>query len=85
MPKGIIVLYHNDCTDGFSAAWAAWKKLGNKADYVGIDPHCPDKRLKDKEIYMVDLIYRPISEKLIAANKNLWQLITHISNQKLLN
>ena len=36
--KNIVVLYHNDCTDGFSAAWAAWRKLGSKADYIGIDP-----------------------------------------------
>lgn len=27
------VLYHDDA-DGFTAAWAAWKKLGGSADYV---------------------------------------------------
>lgn len=27
------VIYHADCTDGFGAAYAAWKLLGNKAEY----------------------------------------------------
>ena len=84
VPKGIIVLYHNDCTDGFSAAWVAWKKFGNKADYVGIDPGtAPISGLKDKEIYMVDLIYpAQYLKKLIAANKKFVAIDHHISNQK---
>lgn len=82
--KDIIVLYHNDCTDGFSAAWAAWKKLGDKADYIGVDPGtAPIGGLKNKEIYMVDLIY-PIQylKKLISANKKFVAIDHHISNQK---
>ncbi len=27
------VIYHADCTDGFGAAYAAWKQLGNRAEY----------------------------------------------------
>ena len=27
------VIYHASCTDGFGAAYAAWKCLGNKAQY----------------------------------------------------
>lgn len=82
--KNIVVLYHNDCTDGFSAAWAAWKKLGDKADYIGIDPGtAPIGGLKDKEIYMVDLIYpAQYLKKLIAANKKFVAIDHHVSNQK---
>lgn len=29
-----LVIYHADCTDGFGAAFAAWKKLGDDAEYV---------------------------------------------------
>ena len=29
-----LVLYHGNCYDGFGAAWAAWKILGDKAKYV---------------------------------------------------
>ena len=29
-----LVIYHAHCTDGFGAAYAAWKKFGDSADYV---------------------------------------------------
>ena len=28
-----VVIYHADCTDGFGAAYSAWKQLGNRAEY----------------------------------------------------
>lgn len=28
------VIYHGHCYDGFTAAWAAWRKLGDKAEYI---------------------------------------------------
>lgn len=82
--KGVVVLYHNDCTDGFSSAWVAWKKLGSRADYIGINPGtAPIDGLRDKEIYMLDLIY-PIQylKKLIAASKKFTAIDHHISNQR---
>ncbi|MEX2090888.1 MAG: DHHA1 domain-containing protein [Candidatus Paceibacterota bacterium] len=82
--KNIVVLYHADCTDGFSAAWAAWKKFGDKADYIGIDPGTkPISGLKGKEIYMVDLIY-PVQylKKLISENKKFVAIDHHVSNQE---
>lgn len=30
------VLYHAHCADGFGAAYAAWLKLGNDAQYVPV-------------------------------------------------
>src|SRR3989344_1169898 len=37
MNKKIAVLYHKGCTDGFGAAWAAWKKFGARAEYLGVE------------------------------------------------
>lgn len=31
-----IILYHGNCWDGFGAAWAAWKALGDSAQYVPV-------------------------------------------------
>ena len=28
-----MVLYHDNCPDGFTAAWAVWKALGDRAEY----------------------------------------------------
>src|SRR3989344_2461578 len=82
--KDIIVLYHNDCTDGFSSAWAARKKLGDEADYVGVYPGtAPVDWLKNKEIYMVDLIYTAqYLKKLIDENKKVIAIDHHFSNQE---
>jgi oligoribonuclease NrnB/cAMP/cGMP phosphodiesterase (DHH superfamily) len=32
--KGILVLYHSNCTDGWTAAWCAWRKFGDSAEYL---------------------------------------------------
>lgn len=61
--KKTIVVYHADCPDGFGAAWAAWKKLGDTAEYIaahrGTDP---SPILSGTNLYLVDFAY-PI-EKL---------------------
>jgi len=84
LTKNMVVLYHNDCTDGFSAAWVAWRKFGSKADYIGIDPgSVPIRGLRNKEIYMVDVMYPgQYLKKLIKDNKKFIVIDHHVSNQK---
>lgn len=52
-----LVIYHADCTDGFAAAFAAWLKLGDEAEYVpmqyGFKPH-EMPSFTDRDVYMVD-------------------------------
>jgi uncharacterized protein len=36
--KSIAVLYHADCTDGFGAAWSAWRAFKDKAVYIAVPP-----------------------------------------------
>ncbi len=56
--KKIVVIYHGDCPDGFSGAWAAWKKFGNKAEYIGASDRAnPPKGLAGKEVYFIDWVY----------------------------
>ena len=57
--KKIIILYHNECSDGFGAAWAAWKKFGSKAEYMGLKHQTPPplKKLRGKILYFVDITY----------------------------
>ena len=31
-----LVIYHSDCTDGYGAAFAAWMKLGDTAEYLSM-------------------------------------------------
>ena len=32
-----LVIYHANCTDGFGAAFAAWRKLGDEAEYLPME------------------------------------------------
>lgn len=60
--KNIIILYHNNCPDGFGAAWAAWRKFKNKASYIGVQHREPfPKGLKNKKAYLLDFCY-PLAE-----------------------
>ena len=58
LKKPVIVFYHERCSDGFGAAWAAWKKFGARAAYVPITHNegIPED-LRGKEIYFVDIVY----------------------------
>lgn len=53
------VLYHSKCYDGFGAAWAAWKKLGDDGvKYISVGYGSPPPEMPDAEhIYIVDFSY----------------------------
>ena len=65
-----LVIYHANCTDGFGAAFAAWLKLGDDAEYVPMDylssslspseaweqlsQAIPSKMNSDRVVYILD-------------------------------
>ena len=60
-----ICIYHGNCADGFTSAWAVWKLYGDAVKYVpgvyGQEP--PD--VTGKNVLMVDFSYkRPVLEKM---------------------
>lgn len=58
MTKKIYVLFHHPCTDGMGAKYAAWKKFGDKATYLGVDYKKPMPHIKDgSEVYIIDFSY----------------------------
>lgn len=61
--KNIIVFYHADCTDGFTAAWVAYKKFGDGADYIAAFYDDVPPKLTKKEIYMLDMSF---SEEIVS-------------------
>lgn len=58
----VIVLYHANCADGFGAAWAAWQKLGDDADYLPVRHGNPPPVLPEgATVYILDFCYsRPV-------------------------
>ena len=49
-----LVLYHAKCPDGFASAWAAWKKLGQTAEYIPCQYGDPVPEVSGKDVYIVD-------------------------------
>lgn len=82
--KKIIVFYHDD-EDGFTGAWAAWKKLKDRALYISINygRYSNDYflQINDKEIYFIDYsIDLNIVKELAEKNKVI--LIDHHLSSK---
>jgi len=53
-----ICIYHGGCADGFTAAWAVWKRFGNSYDYhPGVYNNAPPD-VTDRDVVIVDFSYK---------------------------
>lgn len=77
--KDTLVIYHAQCSDGFGAAYAAWKTLGDSAEYIPMKTQVEvDDTLRDKTIYVVDYsLPRAVQEKLEAQNNTVTVIDHH--------
>ena len=57
------VIYHADCTDGFGAAYAAWKLLGNRAEYYPCKHGTPPPDVTGKVVAILDFSYNNATTK----------------------
>ena len=56
--KDILVLYHGGkCAEGFGAAYAAWVKFKDSADYIAVNYGEEPPDVTNKEVYIVDFSY----------------------------
>ncbi len=80
MTSAPMVLYHASCADGFGAAWAAWKVLGNKAVYVPVQygqPYPPEIDGGISNLYLVDFSYPVETMHRLANCANQMVVIDH--------
>lgn len=76
--KKIVVIYHDQCRDGFGAAYAAWKKFGDKASYIPRKTQEPVLQgLTGKEIYIVDYSYNRSDLDMLSATNRSVIVIDH--------
>ena len=64
--KDIVIIYHKFCTDGFGAAYVAWKKFKDTAIYIPqdrTDTGLPVDLIQGKEVYILDYSFS-LSEML---------------------
>jgi len=75
-----LVIYHKNCTDGFGAAYSAWKLLGSKATYYAASHGDPPPDVEGKTVAILDFSYKNITTKsLINASKELIVIDHHKS------
>lgn len=79
-----LVMYHDHCTDGYGAAFAAWIALGDTADYLPVNYghkwHPADLRelVDGREVYVLDFsLPRPAMEQLFNDAKQVVWLDHH--------
>jgi len=58
-----LVIYHADCTDGFGAAFSAWKLLGNKAEYLACKHGTKPPDVTGKTVAILDFSYNNATTK----------------------
>lgn len=82
----IVVIYHKRCPDGFGAAYAAWKKFGESAEYIpaGYGDDLPEG-LAGKEVYILDFAFEHpgAMEHLVEIAKRVVALDHHQSSKHL--
>jgi len=74
------VIYHADCTDGFGAAFSAWKLLGNKATYYAAKHGNLPPDVFGKSVAILDFSYDNVTtKKMIVDSKELIVIDHHKS------
>jgi oligoribonuclease NrnB/cAMP/cGMP phosphodiesterase (DHH superfamily) len=74
------VIYHANCTDGFGAAYSAWKSLGNRAEYHACKHGDKPPNVKGKVVVILDFSFdNKTVKKMIKDAKDLLVIDHHKS------
>ena len=75
-----VVIYHANCTDGFGAAYSAWKSLGNRAEYYACKHGDKPPNVKGKVVVILDFSFNNKTvKKMIKDAKDLLVIDHHKS------
>jgi len=75
-----LVIYHENCTDGFGAAYAAWKLLGDRAEYLAAKHGEPPPDVTGKNVVVLDFSYdNATTKRMMQEAKNLLIIDHHKS------
>ena len=71
------VIYHANCTDGFGAAFSAWKLLGNRAEYHARAHGDKPPNVKGKNVVILDFSFNNKTTKRLIKEANNLLVIDH--------
>lgn len=78
-----MVLYHENCPDGFGAAFAAWLKFGDNAQYVPAAYGKAAPCVKDKDVYILDFSFdADVLDVMSQEARSITLLDHHVTAQK---
>ena len=79
-----LIVFHAPCPDGFGAAYAAWRRFGEAADYVGVDYGLvPELDVHGRDVYLLDFSFpRPRLEAMRQSARTLIILDHHKTAQE---
>ncbi|HLG71481.1 MAG TPA: DHHA1 domain-containing protein [Chloroflexota bacterium] len=72
----MIVIYHSDCPDGFTAAWAAWL-LHPDATFVPASHGDPPPDVKGKDVVIADFSYDLATVRRVREDASTFALLDH--------
>jgi oligoribonuclease NrnB/cAMP/cGMP phosphodiesterase (DHH superfamily) len=72
-----LVIYHANCTDGFGAAYSAWKLLGDRAEYHAAKYGEPPPDVKGKNVVVLDFSYDHATTKILMKEAKGFLVIDH--------
>lgn len=78
-----LCVYHADCVDGFTAAWAVWTRFGGEFDYFAAAyERSPPVEVAGRHVVLVDFCYKPeVMIEIAQAAKSVLVLDHHASAQ----
>lgn len=76
MTKGLCI-YHGNCADGFSAAWAIWKAKGDSFEYYPGVYNNPPPDVTGRDVIIVDFSYKADVLREMAEKANSILILDH--------
>ncbi len=79
MLKPTHIFYHADCSDGFGAAYAAWRHFGTNASYRGLHhgEGYEDAEIDGRDVFILDFSFPPARLERMAARAHTITQIDH--------
>jgi uncharacterized protein len=79
VPRPILVIYHGQCADGFTSAWAAWRAFGDRAEYLAAaHEERPAPPVSGREVYILDFSFsRPQTLEMLKTARALHVIDHH--------
>ncbi len=72
-----LCIYHGNCADGFTAAWAVWKRFGDAWDYHAGIYQNPPPDVSGRDVLLVDFSYKRETMKQMARSARSILVLDH--------